>query len=390
MADCKPDMESLSWAEPLPGFRHKSKTSGGFRVRILEFDEGFEEPEWCSKTHVGYVLRGRFSLAFPGRAESFSAGDAVVTVGDRDRHKLRVLEGPVSLFVVERDPSSGPEATAEYDDLPFWSAPFGLTLLEKVPLRGIKSVLDVGCGAGCPLVELAGRLGPGVRAVGLDPWEKALERLREKCAAWGVPGVETVVGSAEKMPFSDNEFDLVVSNNGLNNVADADAALAECRRVSRPDARFVMTANLPGTMAEFYGVYRSLLSERFGPEAVRRLDDHIREKRPALEEWSSRLARANYAVEEVVTREFVVRYADGGALLRHWFIRLAFLEPWTKIVPAADVDETFKELSRRLDAYAALHDGLTLTVPYVCIVARASCRRPSAGIGTRRGRCEGL
>ncbi len=40
-----------------------------------------------------------------------------------------------------------------------WSAPFGLRLLDVVPLDPAATVLDVGCGTGFPLLELAHRLG---------------------------------------------------------------------------------------------------------------------------------------------------------------------------------------------------------------------------------------
>ena len=56
-----------------------------------------------------------------------------------------------------------PATVALYDELPIWSAPFGLPLLDAVELRPGLTVLDVGCGTGFPLLELAERLGPGAR-----------------------------------------------------------------------------------------------------------------------------------------------------------------------------------------------------------------------------------
>ena len=55
---------------------------------------------------------------------------------------------------------SAPEIIATYDELPLWSAMFGLLLLEHVPLENVHLALDVGCGTGFPLIELAERLGP--------------------------------------------------------------------------------------------------------------------------------------------------------------------------------------------------------------------------------------
>jgi arsenite methyltransferase len=42
-----------------------------------------------------------------------------------------------------------------YDELPLWSAPFGLLLLERVPMRPGLTVLDVG--AGTALVHESGK-----------------------------------------------------------------------------------------------------------------------------------------------------------------------------------------------------------------------------------------
>jgi precorrin-6B methylase 2 len=55
---------------------------------------------------------------------------------------------------------SRPEAVSAYDELPLWSAMFGLLMLRHLELRRDMRVPDVGCGTGFPLLELAQRLGP--------------------------------------------------------------------------------------------------------------------------------------------------------------------------------------------------------------------------------------
>ena len=63
-----------------------------------------------------------------------------------------------------------PDFVAVYDDLPLWSAPFGLMLFDTIQYRPDLTVLDIGCGTGFPLIELAGRLGDSCRLVGIDPF----------------------------------------------------------------------------------------------------------------------------------------------------------------------------------------------------------------------------
>jgi len=146
-----------------------------------------------------------------------------------------------------------PATVALYDEVPLWSAPFGLVLLESVKLRPDLTVLDVGCGTGFPLLELAERLGPEARLHGVDPWAPAMERLRAKVAAWKLGGRVTLhVMHVESLALPPASIDLIVSNNGLNNVADLPLALGVCARLARPRAQLVFTANLPGTMSGFY------------------------------------------------------------------------------------------------------------------------------------------
>jgi precorrin-6B methylase 2 len=52
-----------------------------------------------------------------------------------------------------------PEFGDLYDELPLWSAPFGLLLLEQVALRPGMTILDVGAGTGFITIELAQRCG---------------------------------------------------------------------------------------------------------------------------------------------------------------------------------------------------------------------------------------
>jgi ubiquinone/menaquinone biosynthesis C-methylase UbiE len=71
-----------------------------------------------------------------------------------------------------------PDLISAIDDLPLWSAPFGMKLLEVVELRQDMHVLDVGSGTGFPLLELSQRLGSTCRVFGMDPWGAALDRVR--------------------------------------------------------------------------------------------------------------------------------------------------------------------------------------------------------------------
>src|SRR4029453_14211470 len=134
-------------------------------------------------------------------------------------------------------------------------------LLETVRLAPALTVLDVGSGTGFPPLELARRLGPSARLYGVDPWAPALARARSKALIYELRNVVLLRAVAERLPLRDGRVDLVVSNNGLNNVEDPARALAECRAVAKPGAQLVLTQNLPETMRAFYDVYESVLRE---------------------------------------------------------------------------------------------------------------------------------
>ena len=259
-----------------------------------------------------------------------------------------------------------PATVALYDEVPLWSAPFGQVLLEAVELRAGLTVLDVGCGTGFPLLELAERLGPDARLHGVDPWGPAMERLEAKIAAWGLAGRITLhVMHVESLDLAPASMDLIVSNNGLNNVADLSRALAVCARLSRPRAQLVFTANLPGTMAGFYDMLGRALAEAGVADGEQRIAEHIRARRRPAEELQALTRTAGFDVENASIHGFRWCFASAEALFRHHFVRLAFLEPWRALVPEEALPEVFRRLGETLD-----REALRLEIPFTCISAR--------------------
>lgn len=253
------------------------------------------------------------------------------------------------------------------DELPLWSAPFGLALLDAVRLRPGLRVLDVGCGLGFPAQELAMRLGATGCVVALDPWSAALGRLRTKRTVLGLRNLDVVRGAAEHLPFADARFDLLVSNNGINNVAEPLVTLAECARVARPDAQFVLTYNLDGTMREFYDVFAQVLDRRGPPGAVAALREHIGAKRPPLARMESWLASAGFRSCRAHTREFHLDFVDGSTMFAHGLVKHWFLGSWKALVADADRVPIFAEVEAEINRRARTGGGWRLTVPFAVL-----------------------
>lgn len=93
-------------------------------------------------------------------------------------------------------------------------------------------VLEIGVGSGCNL-GLYGAAMTGV--LGLDPSRSLLLMARRRSAALG-PRIALVQGSAEALPFAEASVDSVVMTWALCSIAEPLRALAEIRRVMRPDA----------------------------------------------------------------------------------------------------------------------------------------------------------
>lgn len=261
------------------------------------------------------------------------------------------------------------DEVSTYDELPLWSAMAGLLLLKHLPMGKSLTALDLGCGTGFPLLELAQRLGANSHVYGLDPWSTALQRARHKAQAWVVPNITLVDGIAEAMPFQDNLFDLIVSNLGLNNFNDVVAVLQECNRAMKTGASLALTTNLQGHMAEFYAVFRTILEESGAPEALNRLEEHIRQ-RASLPGVLSLLENAGFQVVKVQREPMAMRFSDGSALLRHYFIKLGFLDGWKGILSADEQARTFARLEERLNLLASEAEGLQLSIPMAYFEAR--------------------
>lgn len=256
-----------------------------------------------------------------------------------------------------------------YDELTLWSAPFGLMLLDRVPIRSGLTVLDVGCGTGYLSIGLAERCGADARVIAVDPWKAAMDRFRRKIALRRLDNIVLLDQDAATLDLPDESVDVIISNLGINNFDQPDAVLRTCWRVAKPGAALLLTTNVIGSLAEFYDVYRATLVELGQRDRLAALEAHIRH-RGTVDSVTRLLADAGFAVTDVATQTLRLRYANGSSLLRHHFIRLGFLPGWTSVAAAESVEHTFATLERRLNALAADRGEIVLTVPMLCVTAK--------------------
>ncbi|HEY2731967.1 MAG TPA: methyltransferase domain-containing protein [Polyangia bacterium] len=113
--------------------------------------------------------------------------------------------------------------------------PFGRAAIEKLGLTSGARILDVGCGCGQTLLELAELAGPSGHVVGVDVSEPMLARARQRVA--GHSGIELCHANAQTHPFAADGFDALFSRFGVMFFEDARAAFANLRRALRPTGR---------------------------------------------------------------------------------------------------------------------------------------------------------
>lgn len=255
-----------------------------------------------------------------------------------------------------------PELASAFDQVSFWSARFGAFLFQHLTLRPHLAILDLACGTGFPLFELAQVYGPSCQVTGIDQWKEAVERARLKQRVYQLTNVQILEADAAHLPFGEHEFDLIVSNLGVNNFADPEAVLAECFRVAKPYASLVLTTNPTGQMREFYVLFREVLLELQKPtylERLRRNEEH----RGTKESLSGMLRAAGFRMVKIQEGAFQLRFVDGSALFHHVLTQVGFLDGWRQVVDPEDEEQVFALLESRLNQVAQARGELCLTVP---------------------------
>src|SRR5579862_6601137 len=160
-------------------------------------------------------LRGDISPTTIGDVDR-DADDHQDLVRRSFRHQRERFVGPDSPFA-----GGGPAA-------PVWVGPLAPNLL----------VLEVACGG----AHVAEAIAPHVwQVVALDLTPELLTVAAERLHDAGVDNVLLQEGDAERLPFVDVSFDLVVCRGSLHHFLDPRAALRQAVRVCRPGGRVAIS-----------------------------------------------------------------------------------------------------------------------------------------------------
>lgn len=164
-------------------------------------------------------------------------------------------------------------------------------------------LLDLGCGGG----HVSYRAAPLVaEVVACDLTESMLATVQATAAERGLGNIAIQRAPAERLPFADARFEVVVARFTTHHWQDRDAGLREARRVLKPGGRAIFI--------DVVAPQDALLDSWLQTLELLRDMSHVRNYRTA--EWVAALARAGFAIDGLTPRRLPLRFDDWVARTR--------------------------------------------------------------------------
>ena len=115
------------------------------------------------------------------------------------------------------------------------------TVLDHAAPGSGEHVLDIGCGSGTTVLELAARVGSAGHVLGADFAQASVARARERIAASGLANAKVILADVSTHAFAPKQFDLVFSRFGVMFFTDPIATLSRLRSAMKPNGRLTLT-----------------------------------------------------------------------------------------------------------------------------------------------------
>lgn len=172
---------------------------------------------------------------------------------------------------------------------------------EAARLAPGQAAIDIACGTGVLAREAAKHVAPGGRVIGLDRNDAMLAMARRMA-----PGIEWRSGRAEALPFTDQSFDVVLSQFGLMFFEDRNAALKEMWRVLRPGGHLAVAVWGSLDQSPGYAAMTTLLQRLFGERIADELRAPFRLGDPAL--FGSLFTKAGIPAVDIRSQDGTARF----------------------------------------------------------------------------------
>jgi ubiquinone/menaquinone biosynthesis C-methylase UbiE len=166
--------------------------------------------------------------------------------------------------------TANPAETYESYMVPALFAPWASHLVQSARPQSGQRILDVGCGTGIVARSVAPHVGRNGKVVGLDLNSSMLVVARTAAEREGL-AIEWYEGRAERLPFSDGSFDLVLCQTALMFFADRRAALGEMRRVLADGGNVWLSVLQSIDRHPFYQALDEAIQQRLGASGVQEI-----------------------------------------------------------------------------------------------------------------------
>jgi ubiquinone/menaquinone biosynthesis C-methylase UbiE len=130
-------------------------------------------------------------------------------------------------------------ASGDYDRIARGIQAVADHVVRSARIRAGERVLDIACGTGNTALMARAR---GAVVTGLDLTPELLLIARKRAREAGYNDIAWQEGDAERLPFPDRAFDVVVSSCGLMFAPDQQQVADEVARVTRPGGRIAIQA----------------------------------------------------------------------------------------------------------------------------------------------------
>lgn len=177
---------------------------------------------------------------------------------------------------------SGPENYESFL-VPAMFAPFAEKLVVDAGIEPGMRVLDVACGTGAASRAAARRAGASGSVTGVDLGEPTLAIARSHPPEPGAAAIEYLQGEAGALPVSENDFDVVICQQGLQFFPDRGVALAAMRTALKPGGSLAV-ATWTGVDSNPFGAVADALESHASGEAAQMLRSPFRLTKQELAE----------------------------------------------------------------------------------------------------------
>jgi SAM-dependent methyltransferase len=119
-----------------------------------------------------------------------------------------------------------------YERIDLQLSPLGLRTMEALGPGSGDAVLDIGCGAGQTLLQLAEKVGTNGQVIGIDVARSLLDIAERRASAHSQ--IKLVQADAQRVDLPSESVDAVFSRFGVMSFDDPVAAFANFRRILKP------------------------------------------------------------------------------------------------------------------------------------------------------------